>query len=448
MQGRLGSPQRDRYLWDNAGGSPGGSLVRDFISGSASPTIFTGGGSKDPIDIPSWKWKATTTAPDKDTITNGYAAAYQSSENHLILQFGADRFAVNGDANIGVWFFQDNVAPIGTTGGGFSGVHKDNDVFVVSAFTGGGGVSTITAYLWDHTCITGKGSNIVKNPKAGDCADANLRLRYDSAVSGSCGYTLACAEVNTAPITVSWDYLAKFGTDSFVIPTGGFYEAGIDLSDILSGTGITNLPCFTSWLIETRSSQTPSAVLKDFVSGAFPLCGLSATKTCPGDGTLNPDGNSIHYVFNGTVTNTGFGGLTNVFIVDSLPAGTIANTAAFKKGTAALPPALPGAPTKSVSTVSCPAGSPVGAVCADLGSLAGGYIENWSVEFDSTSTDVVNNAFAAGAESTGDLLLSDNTNAKCKINPSNSITITKNCGIPVGYPGNVNGLNVYRVPSW
>jgi hypothetical protein len=424
----------------NAGGSPGGSLVRDFISGSAIPTIFTGGQTKDPIDIPSWRWKAADTGPDKDTITNGYAAAYQSAAGHLILTFGADRFAVNGDANIGVWFFQDNVAPIGGTGGKFSGQHVNNDVFVVSAFTQGGGVSTITVYVWDDTCTN---ANVVKNPVTGQCAAANLRVRYDSATQGSCGgNTFGCAEVNNAPIDVSWPYLAKFGNNVTQIPAGGFYEAGIDLTDILPGqNGGTNLPCFTSWLVETRSSQTPSSVLKDFVSGAFPLCGLSATKSCAGDGEINPGGTSIHYIFDGTVSNTGVGGLGNITIVDSLPAGS--TNVEFFRGSPAYPPADPGDPTTPASIVQCPAGAPVGAVCADLGSLDGGYVEKWSVEFDSTSLSPQNNAYAAGTGGSNLLVFSDPTQAvSCSTSPANSITITKNCGIPAGYPGN-SGQNAF-----
>src|SRR6266849_10617132 len=39
----------------NPTGSAGHSSVRTFISGEASTQVFIGGGSKDPIDIPSWK---------------------------------------------------------------------------------------------------------------------------------------------------------------------------------------------------------------------------------------------------------------------------------------------------------------------------------------------------------------------------------------------------------
>lgn len=410
--------------WDplNTSGQPNHSLVNVFDSEPAGGNVFTGGQTKDPIDIPSWQWKLGAT-PDKDLITNGYAAAYNSGGD-LIIVFGADRFATNGDANIGIWFFQENVAPIGTSGGTFSGKHVNNDVFIVSAFTGGGGTSTISVYIWDDSC-----TKAVNKPVAGQCAALNLRLKFSSEQSSTCGGgDPACAIVNTAPITVAWDYASKFGGPTNSIPTGGFYEGGIDLSALL---GTTDLPCFTSWLIETRSSQTPSSVLKDFVAGAFPLCGMNATKTCIGAGTLNPGGTSINYLYNGTVTNTGFGTLNNVTLVDTPPAGS--TNVVFKKGTP--DPTTPGPANTVVSTSACPAGAPAGAVCANLGSLSGNNVINWSITLDSTSVSALNNVYVS-ASTGGSDIVTDPKQATCSASPTNSITITKNCGIPVGYPGN------------
>ena len=426
-------------LNDNGGtnptGSPGGSLARSFVSGDASIAVFTTGGSKDPLDVTSWKWKNGGT-PDKDAITNGYAAAYQAPSGHLLLYFGADRFAVNGDANIGFWFFQQDVHPVGATGGGFSGAHTLNDIFVVSSFTQGGGVSTITVYAWDPSCTKG-----VKNPAAEDCADSNLRLKFASTPSSSCtNVSEGCAIVNPGPIDVSWPYLAKFGSTSKVIPEGGFYEGGLDVTELLGG----DLSCFTSFLIETRSSQSTSAVLKDFVFGNFNICGVDITKTCTGNGTVNTGGTSIHYAFTGTVKNKGVGTLNHTTIVDTLPTGS--TNVVFKAGTPAIPPATPGDPTTNVNTVSCPAGSPVSATCADVGSLTGGAVLKWSVEFDSTGVSVQNSASARGASSNtppgactdaGTVCTTTDGLDTCTTNPSNSITITKNCGVPTGYPNAV-----------
>src|SRR5262249_15838061 len=59
-------------------GSDGNSVpgTKTFVKGDAEPAIFTGGGSKDPLDINKWAWKPSTTGPDKDALTNGYAAEY------------------------------------------------------------------------------------------------------------------------------------------------------------------------------------------------------------------------------------------------------------------------------------------------------------------------------------------------------------------------------------
>src|SRR5262249_9139080 len=160
------------------------------------------------------------------------------------------------------------------------------------------------------------------------------------------------------------------------------------VSQLLGG----NIQCFTSFLIETRSSQSTSAVLKDFVAGSFNICGLNATKTCAGNGVLNAGGTSIHYLFNGTAKNTGVGGLSHVTIVDTLPAGS--SNIVFKAGSS------PGS-LSAVVTGACPTGSPSGATCADLGSVAGGATKYWSVEFDSTALNVQNNAYATGSAGGG-----------------------------------------------
>src|ERR687888_2348065 len=57
--------------WSTTGGS---ALAQSFVvDGSGNRTIFTGGGSKDNIDISSWLWKDDAGGlPDKDNITNAY----------------------------------------------------------------------------------------------------------------------------------------------------------------------------------------------------------------------------------------------------------------------------------------------------------------------------------------------------------------------------------------
>jgi len=73
-------------------------------------------GSKDIDDVSTWHWQIFST-PDKDDILNGGAALYNGTD----LYFFADRYAQNGDAQIGFWFFKNQVAPL--PNGTFSGTH-------------------------------------------------------------------------------------------------------------------------------------------------------------------------------------------------------------------------------------------------------------------------------------------------------------------------------------
>jgi len=62
-------------------------------------TYFTTGGSKDENDVPSWAITGNP-VPDKDELTDAYAAVYQSNGETWVY-FGADRFDNDGTAQIG-----------------------------------------------------------------------------------------------------------------------------------------------------------------------------------------------------------------------------------------------------------------------------------------------------------------------------------------------------------
>jgi hypothetical protein len=289
----------DDWSTVNAGG--GTPIARTGVDADPAPgSIFTGGGSKDPIDITSWKHKDGS-VPDKDDITNAYAAAYNLNGD-LVIYYGADRFANDGDAQLGFWFFQDNVTrnPNGT----FNGAHRVGDVLVLANFSQGGSVSTIQVLEWVGT--------------GGNQQGGTLQLMLTAAgAKCSPGLTndVVCAITNDVPTGAPWPYTPKSGSPG-TFPPVSFFEGGINISQVFAGT---TPPCFASFLAETRSSTAVNAVLKDFVLGAFPVCGINITKTCPSS-HLNDSETAIVYTFNGTVTNTGFGTLYNVTAVDD--AGT------------------------------------------------------------------------------------------------------------------------------
>src|SRR5439155_16871528 len=112
-------------------------------------SIFTGGGSKDEKDITQWAW-VDGSVPDKDDLVEAFAALYSGASSHKIVYFGANRLAVNGDAQIGFWLLQKAVSL--KSDGTFQEVlgnpahHAVGDVLILINFVYGGGTSNILVF--------------------------------------------------------------------------------------------------------------------------------------------------------------------------------------------------------------------------------------------------------------------------------------------------------------
>jgi len=86
------------------------------------------------------------------------------------------------------------------------------------------------------------------------------------------------AIVNSGSISVPWSFTDKSRNGS---PAAGeFLEEGVNLSSLGLGG------CFSNFLAETRSSQSPTATLSDFVIGNFNTCSLDL----PNKATVQADG--------------------------------------------------------------------------------------------------------------------------------------------------------------
>jgi uncharacterized repeat protein (TIGR01451 family)/fimbrial isopeptide formation D2 family protein len=226
--------------WDH---HPGADAFK-FVHESGDVSIFTTGGSKDVNDTTQWAW-TNGSVPDKDNLLDGFAAL-----ENKILYFGADRYANNGDSAIGFWFFKNgiNVNPNGS----FSPAHTVGDLFVVSHFENGGAASEIVLYEWVGSGGSDGALNLVASGQICTAAPANDE---------------ACGIANQDAVAAPWSYTPKVGP-SGTFPQFSFFEGGLDLNDVFDG----NPPCFSSFLIETRSSQEPNAQLKDFIAGDFNTC--------------------------------------------------------------------------------------------------------------------------------------------------------------------------------
>lgn len=286
----------------NGGANTGGNSVAftGILADPVQVTLFAGG-RKDIQDISKWSWKNGSGVPDKDEITNAYAAAYvcpdgtaNCSPGDLIVYFGADRYANTGDAFMGFWFFKERVGMNGD--GSFSGSHQIGDILVLINYPqGANAVPEIQVIEW--------------NPALADVGD-NLHLLYSSTDNGlnprcnSGGSTDACAITNDNDEIAPWPYTPKDGTPG-TFPYESFFEGGINLTRILGGAA-----CFSSFMSETRSSRSVTATLKDFALGEFPVCSIAVSKTCDVVRLTNSgDPTNKYFVtsFNGAVTNTGAG---------------------------------------------------------------------------------------------------------------------------------------------
>jgi hypothetical protein len=295
-----------------------------------SATIFTGGGSKDPIDVSSWAWKDAGGLPDKDNLLHAFAARYVKAPSATcpagtattcdILYFGSDRFDNSGDAQQGFWFFQNKITLSNVKSGGgfeFNGVHRTGDLLIISDFSNGGTVSTISVYKW-NPAVSGN-LELLLSSDAANCATA-------SAGDAACGLVNPGPGLTTSP----WSFTDKSGNHGFL--NGELYEGGINLSTL----GLAN-ECFSSVASETRSSTSTTATLKDFVLGQFGNCSATMSTQVSNAGPVVP-GTQITdtaTIVGSSPTNDPSGDVT-FFLCSNVAAGGSCATGGTNLGTGTL----------------------------------------------------------------------------------------------------------------
>ena len=251
-----GTPGDD---WDQVFGGTSSAFSTRFITdpvNSDDDDTFTGGSSKDDINTSSWLWKHAKASQAKNDITHAFAAAYGNADNHNIIYFGLNKWEADGNNFVGFWFFQGAIGPIGPgtpPGSPFSGAHSVGDILVLAEYTNGGSLADFDVLEW-----------------VGSGGDANAAGTLDTVASGvPCAggaVDLACGATNADDETAPWPYQGRDG-DPGVFPPGTFFEGGIDLTAL----GLDD-SCFTTFMAETRSSQSVDATLSDFAFGSFNNC--------------------------------------------------------------------------------------------------------------------------------------------------------------------------------
>jgi len=346
--------------WANIASASSHAEATSYISPNTSPaeainsgddSIFTAGGSKDTLGISSGAWKWKNGKPQaKDDIEHAFAAAYTlpgtvnggsapcGGANQpgcdTAIYFGMTRFDNSGDATAGFWFFQDgnvglaggtlnaNKDPVCSVGSGcsFSGHHSNNDLLIVSDFSTGGVISSIAVYKWSCGASTGAacdggGSLVLSQSSATTCNPVTHSSSFCSVTNG------------TAGLQVPFGFLNKSG--QITLDHGELLEGGVDLNVVFPG----GLPCFSTFMAETRSSNSPTATLSDLTPPvSFPLCGASITKQCDSAAFVNDPQNgstTVQYNFSGTIKNTGIGNLSNVVVSDTPGGNTVVSGSLF-----------------------------------------------------------------------------------------------------------------------
>jgi hypothetical protein len=230
--------------------------------------------------------------------------------------------------------------------------------------------------------------------------------------------------VNGSTATSPWPFKDKAGSTNFA--PGEFMEGGLDLNAIFP----SGIPCITTFMAETRSSQSPTATLSDFTNPKpLPLCGISITKTCSGPGSISADGTSITYNWTGTVHNDGIAALSSIAITDTLPDGSTSHPTLYSDA----------ACTSAITSLGA--------------NTSGTDTGHYCVQFVATKANVTNplsvtnSASVAGQDSQGDVISSTKPGSdSCTTNPSDSIAIYKQCGQP--YQGTAtNGVDPAPNPA-
>jgi hypothetical protein len=205
-------------------------------------------------------------APD-GTTTNPYAG-------DKVLYTGQERGSNNGSSYAGFWLLQKGLS---CSGGSFTGGHGDGDLLVVSNYTNGGASDpNVSLFYW---CVPGSGELFGNTGCTGSANGAGVAGPVQRDTGLTCGQgtepDYACGIANNTKLGVTpWPpgdaTLKKTDTASFP-NTNTFVEAGVDLTHFYSGLS-GGVPCFSTFLGETRSSPQITATLKDFATGGFNTC--------------------------------------------------------------------------------------------------------------------------------------------------------------------------------
>jgi uncharacterized repeat protein (TIGR01451 family) len=289
LDGNAVNPAAAGDDWDATPGAQSTQFIHD-VTDAQNDDSFTGGSTKDDLPLTGWLWKQAKVGQPKNDIADAFAAAYTDNNGDTVAYFGLDKIEADGNNFVGFWFFKN---PVGKTGSGaapgshFSGNHTVGDILVLANYTNGGSVAGFDVFKW-----VGSGGNV----------NGTLQTVENGGECGTEANDDACGKTNANLENSPWTFQGRDTAPNKFGP-GTFFEGGINLSALDLDTG-----CFTTFLAETRSSQSVDATLSDFALGEFSFCEKPELATSVNDQSITIGGSVTDTATltgtKGTVTGT------------------------------------------------------------------------------------------------------------------------------------------------
>jgi hypothetical protein len=211
---------------------------------NALDKVFAGGNKKNG-NPNSWGWKIATASPSKCNINHAIVHISKDVNNHTWITLSGDRESVNGNSFISLSLHQNTLRLGATTfeslASNLTGGRTPGDVQVSAEFTGGGVNPNL--YLEEWRLL----------PGASSYAWAPIVI--------PAGKTVAYGKTN-ANIITGMPYKVFSGTSYQV---NSFIEVSFDITEIYKSSSTPCVGSIKSMLLLTKSSQSETADLADFV---------------------------------------------------------------------------------------------------------------------------------------------------------------------------------------
>lgn len=251
------------------------------------------GGKRSAVSSDTWGCVQKPNVNNKNDLLQGFIAFEETTDGGVNVYAGAARDKNEGNENFGVWLLKDRnvdcdpaAAPADdpTNVGGFTGVHLDGDRLLVAEFTNGGTVGTVKTFIWNDPDGIPENGDETLDPHGPASTFCSQVTDGHVIVNGSDVAVNACGEVNGVNIIApAWEPEIT-GCGKGQTAACGLLEPNMwgEIAAELLQPGENE--CFAKVMIETRTSQSITANLFDYMISNVDICGdVTIVKETIGD---------------------------------------------------------------------------------------------------------------------------------------------------------------------